>query len=80
MCHLMKKGRKYQDFILGIEAAEVEREDALVLIERLEQRRSQGRISREAFMKVRREYEKRLRKATNTIDRTLIEMRSLLTA
>lgn len=75
---LAKKGRIYDGFTHSIEVAEAEREDVLANLARLEKRKTAGRIGKEAYHKLKGTYERQLRKANNSLDRVLIELRSLL--
>ncbi len=63
----------------SIEVAEASREDFLKNIESLESKKAQGRIGKEAYAKLKIDYDKKLRKANNDIDKVLIELRNLLT-
>ncbi|MHA2095761.1 MAG: hypothetical protein ACW98F_14165 [Candidatus Hodarchaeales archaeon] len=63
----------------SIEVAEASREDYLKNIESLEKKKSQGRIGKEAYAKLKIDYDNKLRKANNEIDKVLIELRNLLT-
>ncbi len=62
-----------------IEVAEASREDYLINIESLEKKKSQGRIGKEAYARLKIDYDKKLKKANNSIDKVLIELRNLLT-
>lgn len=73
-----EKGQRYALVMRTIQVAETEREDILKNIETLESRKSTGRISKEVYNKIKLEYEKKLRKANNDIDKVLIELRALL--
>jgi hypothetical protein len=75
---LAKKGRAYEAFTHSIEVAEAEREDVLANLERLEKRKTAGRIGKDAYRRLKNNYERRLKKANNTVDRVLIELRSLI--
>ena len=63
----------------SIEVAEASREDYLSNIESLEKKKTQGRIGKEAYAKLKIDYDNKLRKANNEIDKVLIELRNLLT-
>jgi hypothetical protein len=63
----------------SIEVAEASREDYLLNIESLEKKKTQGRIGKEAYAKLKIDYDNKLRKANNEIDKVLIELRNLLT-
>ncbi|MHA2270851.1 MAG: hypothetical protein ACXACI_03245 [Candidatus Hodarchaeales archaeon] len=75
---LAKKGRAYESFTHSIEVAEAEREDVLANLERLEKRKTAGRIGKDAYRRLKNNYERRLKKANNTVDRVLIELRSFM--
>ncbi|MFW9914293.1 MAG: hypothetical protein ACFFGZ_01675 [Candidatus Thorarchaeota archaeon] len=75
---LAKKGRAYGAFTHSIEVAEAEREDVLANLERLEKRKTTGRIGKDAYRRLKNNYERRLKKANNTIDRVLIDLRSFI--
>jgi hypothetical protein len=62
-----------------IEVAEASREDYLLNIESLEKKKTQGRIGKEAYAKLKIDYDNKLRKSNNDIDKVLIELRNLLT-
>ena len=55
------------------------REAILLNIDSLEKKKTQGRIGKEAYAKLKLNYDKQLRKANNDVDKVLIELRSLLT-
>ena len=63
----------------SIEVAEASREDYLQNLESLEKKKAQGRIGKDAYNKLKIDYDKKLRKANNDIDKVLIELRNLLT-
>lgn len=63
----------------SIEVAEASREDYLINIESLEKKKSQGRIGKEAYARLKIDYDKKLKKSNNSIDKVLIELRNLLT-
>ncbi|MFX0115707.1 MAG: hypothetical protein ACFFB3_14250, partial [Candidatus Hodarchaeota archaeon] len=75
---LAKKGRAYEGFTHSIEVAEAEREDVLTNLDRLEKRKTAGRIGKDSYQRLKRDYERRLKKANNSLDRVLIELRSLI--
>ena len=64
----------------SIEVAEASREDYLINIESLEKKKTQGRIGKEAYAKLKIDYDNKLRKANNEIDKVLIELRNLLSS
>ena len=70
---------RYRISMRSIEVAEASREDYLQNIESLEKKKAQGRIGKEAYTKLKIDYDKKLRKANNDIDKVLIELRNLLT-
>ena len=63
----------------SIEVAEESRDGILRNIESLERKKSQGRIGKEAYAKLKLSYDKKLRSSNNEIDKVLIELRTLLT-
>ncbi len=76
---LRKKGRRYDTGVHSIEVAELEREDVLENIRRLEKRRSDGAIGKDAYNRLKRDYNRQLQRANNKIDKALIELRASLT-
>ncbi|MFW9990534.1 MAG: hypothetical protein ACFFD4_00600 [Candidatus Odinarchaeota archaeon] len=76
---LSKRGPRYRSASRNIQMAESEREDVLRNLENLEKRKKSSRIDRETYIRLQRQYEKRLKKSNTTIDKVLIELRSLLT-
>ncbi|MHA2328562.1 MAG: hypothetical protein ACXACR_08580, partial [Candidatus Hodarchaeales archaeon] len=76
---LSEKSPRYRISMRSIEIAEASREDILLNIESLERRKAQGRIGKEAYAKLKVNYDKNLRKSNNEIDKVLIDLRSLLT-
>jgi hypothetical protein len=76
---LSEKSPRYRISMRSIEVAEASREDFLKNIESLESKKAQGRIGKEAYAKLKVDYDKKLRKANNDIDKVLIELRNLLT-
>ncbi|WP_455143707.1 hypothetical protein [Candidatus Hodarchaeum mangrovi] len=76
---LSDEGTKYRVSMRSIEVAEANREAILLNIDSLEKKKTQGRIGKEAYAKLKLNYDKQLRKANNDIDKVLIELRSLLT-
>lgn len=76
---LSGEGSRYRISMRSIEVAEANREDILLNIESLERKKTQGRIGKEAYAKLKINYDKQLRKANNEIDKVLIDLRSLLT-
>jgi hypothetical protein len=76
---LVKFGPRYRDAIRSIELAEAERDQALESLNDLEKRKKQSRIRPEIYNKLKNEQGKKLRKANSTIERVLVELRSLLT-
>ena len=75
---LAKKSRTYEGYTHSIEVSEAEREDVLTNLERLEKRKTQGRIGKDAYRRLKINYERRMKKANNSLDRVLIELRSLI--
>ncbi|NHJ02219.1 MAG: hypothetical protein EAX86_08780 [Candidatus Heimdallarchaeota archaeon] len=73
------EGQRYRVAMRSIEVAEANREDILLNIESVERKKTQGRIGKEAYAKLKLSYDKQLRKANNEVDKVLIELRSLLT-
>ncbi|UCE13660.1 MAG: hypothetical protein JSV04_00445 [Candidatus Heimdallarchaeota archaeon] len=76
---LAEESPRYRISMRSIEVAEANREDILQNIESLERKKSQGRIGKEAYAKLKLNYDKQLRKANNEVDKVLIDLRSLLT-
>ncbi|MFW9903384.1 MAG: hypothetical protein ACFFFH_03555 [Candidatus Thorarchaeota archaeon] len=76
---LSEEGPRYRISMRSIEVAEANREDILINIESLERKKTQGRIGKDAYAKLKINYDKQLRKANNEIDKVLIDLRSLLT-
>ncbi len=69
---------RYRISMRSIEVAEASREDYLKNIESLDKKKAQGRIGKEAYTKLKIDYDKKLRKTNNDIDKVLIELRNLL--
>lgn len=76
---LSEEGPRYRVSMRSIEVAEANREDILINIESLERKKTQGRIGKDAYAKLKLNYDKQLRKTNNEIDKVLIDLRSLLT-
>jgi hypothetical protein len=76
---LSEEGQRYRVSMRSIEVAEANREDILINIESLERKKTQGRIGKDAYTKLKINYDKQLRKANNEVDKVLIDLRSLLT-
>ncbi|MHA2154818.1 MAG: hypothetical protein ACXABU_05730 [Candidatus Hodarchaeales archaeon] len=76
---LSEKNPRIRLSMRSIEVAEASREDYLLNIESLEKKKTQGRIGKEAYAKLKIDYDNKLRKANNEIDKVLIELRNLLT-
>ena len=76
---LSDEGARFRVSMRSIEIAEASREDYLMNIESLEKKKTQGRIGKEAYARLKIEYDKKLRKTNNSIDKVLIELRNLLT-
>lgn len=76
---LAEEGQKYRIAMRSIEVAEASRGDILLNLESLERKKTQARIGKEAYAKLRLDYDKKLRSTNNDIDKVLIELRSLLT-
>lgn len=76
---LAEEGQRYRVSMRSIEVAEANREDILQNIESLERKKTQGRIGKEAYAKLKINYDKQLRKVNNEVDKVLIDLRSLLT-
>ncbi|MFX1505452.1 MAG: hypothetical protein ACFFDC_04975 [Promethearchaeota archaeon] len=76
---LSEEGPRYRVSMRSIEVAEANREDILINIESLERKKTQGRIGKDAYAKLKINYDKQLRKANNEVDKVLIDLRSLLT-
>ncbi|UCG90622.1 MAG: hypothetical protein JSU57_02520 [Candidatus Heimdallarchaeota archaeon] len=76
---IAEEGPRYRISMRSIEVAEANREDILQNIESLERKKTQGRIGKEAYAKLKVNYDKQLRKANNEVDKVLIDLRSLLT-
>ena len=76
---LSDESARFRASMRSIEVAEASREDYLINIESLEKKKSQGRIGKEAYAKLKIDYDNKLKKANNSIDKVLIELRNLLT-
>ncbi|MFW9780013.1 MAG: hypothetical protein ACFFE8_14260 [Candidatus Heimdallarchaeota archaeon] len=76
---LAGESRRYRVAMRTIEVAEASREDILLNIDSLERKKTQGRIGKEAYAKLKLSYDKQLQSANNEIDKVLIELRALLT-
>jgi hypothetical protein len=76
---LSDESARFRVSMRSIEVAEASREDYLLNIESLEKKKTQGRIGKEAYARLKIDYDKKLRKANNSIDKVLIELRNLLT-
>ncbi|UCG00548.1 MAG: hypothetical protein JSW11_13070 [Candidatus Heimdallarchaeota archaeon] len=76
---LAEEGPRYRISMRSIEVAEANREDILINIESLERKKTQGRIGKDAYAKLKINYDKQLRKVNNEVDKVLIDLRSLLT-
>jgi hypothetical protein len=76
---LADESRRYRIAMRTIEVAEANREDILLNIDSLERKKTQGRIGKEAYAKLKLSYDKQLQSANNEIDKILIELRALLT-
>jgi hypothetical protein len=76
---LADESRRYRIVMRTIEVAEANREDILLNIDSLERKKTQGRIGKEAYAKLKLSYDKQLQSANNEIDKVLIELRALLT-
>ena len=76
---LAEESPRYRISMRSIEVAEANREDILQNIDSLEGKKTQGRIGKEAYVKLKIRYDKQLRKANNEVDKVLIDLRSLLT-
>ncbi|MFQ6125313.1 MAG: hypothetical protein ACE5R6_12030 [Candidatus Heimdallarchaeota archaeon] len=72
---LRAEGRRYRDMIEELEVNETEKVTILSSVEELTDRRRKGRISKEVFARLQREYTRRLQRTANRIDRILVEMR-----
>lgn len=76
---LSKVGRKYADRIRTLQQREDERLDILNNLRNLENRRKEGRISKDVYARRRADLEGQLRKVDTQIERILLELRNLLT-
>ncbi|MCK4847450.1 MAG: hypothetical protein KAT16_00330 [Candidatus Heimdallarchaeota archaeon] len=76
---LSDEGPRFRVSMRSIEVAEASREDYLINIESLEKKKTQGRIGKEAYARLKIDYGKKLKKSNNSIDKVLIELRNLLT-
>lgn len=76
---LSKKGKRYREAVQTIEISEAERSDVLGLLTQLETKKKERRIRNEAYRRLSQDYQRRLKRANNNIDKTLIELRTLLT-
>ncbi|MHA2363648.1 MAG: hypothetical protein ACXAC7_06800 [Candidatus Hodarchaeales archaeon] len=76
---LSEKGARYRDAVRSIELAEAEREQALSNLTDLETKKKQKRMRAEIYNKLKEDYSRRLRRSNATIERVLVNLRSLLT-
>ncbi|MHA1946774.1 MAG: hypothetical protein ACXAC6_07915 [Candidatus Hodarchaeales archaeon] len=76
---LSAESARFRASMRSIEVAEASREDYLINIESLEKKKSQGRIGKEAYARLKIDYDRKLKKSNNSIDKVLIELRNLLT-
>ncbi len=76
---LAGQGQRYRLSMRSIEVAEANRDDVLRNIDSLERKKTQATIGKEAYLKLKLNYDKKLRSLNNDIDKVLIELRSLLT-
>ncbi|MHA2032745.1 MAG: hypothetical protein ACW99Q_25525 [Candidatus Kariarchaeaceae archaeon] len=76
---LSDESARFRTSMRSIEVAEASREDYLINIESLEKKKSQGRIGKEAYARLKIDYDKKLKRSNNSIDKVLIELRNLLT-
>lgn len=76
---LSDKGGRYRDAVRQIELAEATRDDILRNLIDLDKKKRQKRIRPEIYTRLRDDYQKKLKKANTTIERVLVDLRSLLT-
>ncbi len=77
--HLSKAGRKYAERVRILQEREDQRLDILNNLRNLEQRRKEGRISKEVYTRRRVDLESQLKKVDSQIERVLLELRNLVT-
>ena len=73
------QGARYRDAIRSIELAEAELEQSLGNLRDIELKKKQKRISTDIYNRLRDEDGRRLRRANASIERVLVDLRSLLT-
>ncbi|MFW9928245.1 MAG: hypothetical protein ACFFD1_02525, partial [Candidatus Thorarchaeota archaeon] len=76
---LSKRGGRFREAVRSIEISETSRDDILRNLTDLDKKKRQQRISPDIYMKLRDDYTKKLRRANTTIERVLVDLRSLLT-
>ncbi len=76
---LAKVSRKYATRIRTLQEREDERLDILNNLRNLEQRRKEGRITKDVYGRRRADLESKLRKVDSQIERILLELRNLIT-
>ena len=72
---LRNEGRRYRDRIDELEVNETEKATILTSVTELADRRRKGRISKEVFERLQREYKRRIQRTANQIDKILVEFR-----
>lgn len=73
------QGARYRDAVRSIELAEAELEQSLGNLRDIELKKKQKRISTDIYNRLRDEDGRRLRRANASIERVLVDLRSLLT-
>ncbi|MHA2337140.1 MAG: hypothetical protein ACXACX_07545 [Candidatus Hodarchaeales archaeon] len=76
---LSDKGGRYREAVRQIEIAEATRDDILRNITDLNKKKRQKRIRSEIHARLLDDYTKKLKRANTTIERVLVDLRSLLT-
>ncbi len=76
---LATKGKQYQRAVKNLTDAEIRRDDIQESLKRLERRRKEKLIDKNAYFRTRNTYTKQLQSLDDQIDRILNELRSLLT-
>ncbi len=76
---LSRVSRKYAERIRTLQEREDQRLDILNNLRNLEQRRKEGRISKDVYARRRADLESQLRKVDSQIERILLELRNLVT-
>ena len=72
---LRDESRRYRDMIEELEISETEKVSIINSGEELKGRRRKGQLSKDAFTRVQKEYQRRMQRTVNQIDKILVEMR-----